>query len=268
MISLVSKRTLSQSTAASKNFFSLIIITFIALFLFSACGLGGDVSALQSTRGAHQEKIIGEKNLVAVDVDGSNVPAGLRPLLDGLGQLNIGCTVAHIGHGLVLTAGHCISTSPRSSSASCRLLGIVWGQRNGSQNLRTSKCESVLVRKYTNSADYALLKVSHPPEVSFKISFEPPQAARAATLLSFPRMRPMEWSGFCKMSDHPDSALKLQKFLHSCDTESGSSGAPVLDAETFEIIGVHGGAADDLNYGFFAHSMPKVSEFLKKYLEN
>jgi hypothetical protein len=234
---------------------------FVAPFLLfysgalSACGHHPASSGHLTSKSDLQEKIIGDKDFVSVDADGSNLPTALRGLLDGIGQLNTGCTAAHIGNGLVLTAGHCISVSPRSSSNSCHLLGVVWGNRGDHPNLRVSKCKTILLRTYTGTGDYALLKVSDPPPVALSLDFEVPEKPRRITMLSFPRMRPMEWSGHCDQIEVPEPSLRTQKFFHSCDSEAGSSGAPLIDPESAKVIGIHAGSSDDFNYAFFIHSM-------------
>ena len=43
--------------------------------------------------------------------------------------------------------------------------------------------------------------------------------------------------------------IKENSIYHSCSTESGSSGAPILDVNTFKILGVHKGCNQDFNLG-------------------
>jgi V8-like Glu-specific endopeptidase len=62
----------------------------------------------------------------------------------------------------------------------------------------------------------------------------------------------MEWSGECELRPYNKPEQAHQKFLHTCDSEGGSSGAAILDLDTLKIIGVHGGASDDFNYGMFS----------------
>jgi V8-like Glu-specific endopeptidase len=236
-----------------------LFVYSIATVAFSACGQHLASSGLLTLKSGTHEKIIGDRDLVAVDSDGSNVPAALRGLLDGIGQLSTGCTAAHIGNGLVLTAGHCISVSPRRSSNSCHLLGVVWGNRGVHPNLKVSKCKTVLHRTYTGTGDYALLEVSDPPPVALNLDFEVSEKPRRLTMLSFPRMRPMEWSGFCALREVPEKSIRDKKFFHTCDSDSGSSGAPLIDIESAKVIGIHAGSSDDFNYAFFVHSMGNLN---------
>lgn len=210
------------------------------------------------------EKVIAENNLTPVDTDGMNLPAELRPMIDAIGQLNVGCTATHLGEGLVLTAGHCISRSPRSSSDNCHLLGVVWGNRGAKPKLKSSACKSVLLRKYDSTHDFALLRVSDPPAASVATDFNFKGQGHSTTLLSFPRMRPLEWSGYCTLQAHTNPTQVLKKFLHDCDSESGSSGAALISTDSLAIVGVHNGASDELNYGMFLSASDELKTVLQK----
>jgi hypothetical protein len=230
----------------------------LSFFLLAACApshqqIGEDLKSL----GAHprfqsQEKIIGENDLLPVNGDASNLPKNLQPLASAVGQLNVGCTATHIGNGLALTAGHCVSVSPRSSSSSCRSLGIVWGNRGTQPTLSVSKCLQIVERKYTGGLDFALLKIENPPSTFIPVETENPQSSRFVTMLSFPRMRPLEWSKNCEIREYNNPSLATLKFFHDCDSESGSSGAAIIDQQTLKIVGIHGGAGDEFNYGMFS----------------
>lgn len=240
---------------------------FITLFLnlcviLTGCGPVRGQYSVPSRVQTNQERIIGAHDLVSVDANGENLPERLRGILDAIGQLSTGCTAVHIGNGFVLTAGHCIAVSPRSSSGSCRLVGVVWGNRIGNLKRSVSKCETVLARNYNAAADYALLKVSTPPEAALTPDFQISNSSARLTMLSFPRMRPLEWSGFCGSSEHSNPDLRDRKFLHSCDSEGGSSGAPLIDEKSLKIIGIHSGSADDFNYGFYLSAMKDIQDIV------
>lgn len=209
------------------------------------------------------EKIIGEKDLIPVNADGENLPLELRPFISAIGQLNVGCTATHVGKGFVLTAGHCILSSPRASTSNCRHLSVVWGHRANNTALTVSKCLAVKARVATTTQDFALIEVSTPPPTALEIDFESSEIPRAATMLSFPRMRPLEWSGDCVMTIYNNPDLILSKFLHTCDSESGSSGAPLIARDSLKIVGVHGGSSDELNYGTLTSSMRSLQNIIK-----
>lgn len=212
-----------------------------------------------------QEKIIGENDLTPVALGGENLPIELRPFVKAIGQLNVGCTATHIGKGLVLTAGHCVSTSPRSSSKSCRSLGVVWGNTGGNKNLTVSKCLEVAARTYNAHTDFAVLRVANPPDTFIEVDLEPQPSALNSniTMLSFPRMRPLEWSGRCAVSQYNDNSVAWKKFLHSCDSESGSSGAVLINTSSLKVMGVHGGASNELNYGMYTAAINELKTLLQ-----
>ncbi|NBX17116.1 MAG: serine protease [Proteobacteria bacterium] len=252
-----------MNTRKLKNDYFLLLAVVLSLSLVpTGCGAFNRQSSAPSRVLNNHEKIIGANDLVSVDANGENIPERLRGILDAIGQLSTGCTAAHIGNGLVLTAGHCIVVSPRSSSGSCRLIAVVWGNRKGNPKQSISKCETVLARNYTAAADYALLKVSTPPAAAITPDFQIPASTARLTMLSFPRMRPLEWSGFCEPSEHTNPDLRDRKFFHSCDSEGGSSGAPLIDEASLKITGIHAGSADDFNYGFYLSAMRDIQSII------
>lgn len=254
-----------------------------------------DALSASTARHSALEKVIGENDFTPVAHNGDNLPESLRPILGAIGQLNVGCTATHIGQGLVLTAGHCILSSPRSGAQYCRGVGVVWGNFGGNKNLSVSKCKEVLFKENTSAADVALIRVENPPEAFVPVDLGSSSVTSAMTLprqsitlLSFPRMRPLEWSKSCEMLEYKkteshNSTTQVdrgfdastpwfevtallesgapKKFFHSCDTEPGSSGAALIDFSTVKIVGVHGGASDEFNYGTFLDSViEKISD--------
>ncbi|MGA1195247.1 MAG: trypsin-like serine peptidase [Candidatus Latescibacterota bacterium] len=210
------------------------------------------------------EKVIGENDFVPVAADAENLPMELQAAVSAVGQLNIGCTATHIGGGLVLTAGHCVTRSPRARSKGCPQLGVIWGNYGGNKKYSVSKCITVEAREYNDRVDYAVLRVANPPSAVVEVDWEPQAQNISATILSFPRMRPMEWSPNCATHPYMDPVRAVVKFSHSCDTEGGSSGAPIFSADTFKMIGIHGGAGDELNYAMFVSALSQVVEDIRR----
>ena len=56
-----------------------------------------------------------------------------------------------------------------------------------------------------------------------------------------------------------------EKFEHYCSTESGSSGAPLIDFETGNVLGIHNGCIDNRNFGTIL-KLP-IYEFYKENIE-
>jgi len=260
-------KTLFQNTASLHQRLYKMTVSLTLLASVTACSGAPLQSGIHQLHlaGSSQEKIIGENNLTPVALEGENLPIELRPFVKAIGQLNVGCTATHIGKGLVLTAGHCISTSPRSSSKSCRTLGVVWGNIGGNKNLSVSKCLEVAARTYNAHTDFAVLRVANPPESSIEVDLETQPSALNSniTMLSFPRMRPLEWSGRCAVSQYNDDSVAWKKFLHSCDSESGSSGAVLISTSSLKVIGIHGGASDELNYGMYTAAINELKTLLQ-----
>ena len=251
--------------SASEKALSLVSI---CLLLSAGQAYAWDSSILAQRESHHHEKVIGDNNLMPVSGDGTNLPAQLIPLMDAVGQLNVGCTATHIGDGLVLTAGHCISRSPRSGSDNCHLLGVVWGNRGAKPELKSSNCKSVVMRKYDSTYDFALLRVNNPPKASVSIDLAFSSQKVPLTMLSYPRMRPLEWSGYCTLHAYTDPARILKKFLHDCDSEGGSSGAALISTDSLAIVGLHNGASDELNYGMYLSASDELITVLQDALGN
>ena len=80
---------------------------------------------------------------------------------------------------------------------------------------------------------------------------------RRTTLFSFPRKtEKLAWSKECVASISSGSSGWM---TYDCDTVDGSSGAPIIDAETLSILGVHNGAGSFFefwNYGTVAAIIP------------
>lgn len=264
---------MNKPTILSSPWFRLLSLVHVALMFnsFSASlskrlAYAREASFQTRLDSPHHEKVIGDNNLTPVDNNGTNIPTQLTPLIDAIGQLNVGCTATHLGDGLVLTAGHCISRSPRSGTDNCHLLGVVWGNRGAKPELKSSKCTSVLLRRYDSTYDFALLRVNNPPQASVALDLDFKSQTTSLTMLSFPRMRPLEWSGYCSLRAYTDPARVLKKFLHDCDSEGGSSGAALLSTDSFAIVGVHNGASDELNYGMFLSASDELKTAIQDAL--
>ena len=66
------------------------------------------------------------------------------------------------------------------------------------------------------------------------------------TIYSHPMKRPLQWSKTCTNLGRKDLGqwnsnrlYYLNRIHYSCDTEGGSSGASVIDANTYEILAIH-----------------------------
>lgn len=189
------------------------------------------------------ERIIERSELGSV---GADLEARYRPVLDAIGWVKpMGCTATHIGQGLVLTAQHCFTDRPLTGTVNqpCDGVTIQWGYREGAGPALVSRCEVILAAEFSDTRDFALLRVSPVPAAHVTVSPSPrPAPGTRLTLFSHPRGRPLEWSGTCALRPALDGGYTSRAmFTHQCDTEPGSGGAAVLNDETLQIVGIHGG---------------------------
>lgn len=218
------------------------------------------VSGLNAFAGKQAvEKIIGTNDLIAVDATGSNVPEKYRDLINAFGLLSMGCTATHIGNGIVLTAGHCFWASDLVRDQDCSDTTVTWGVREGnSANTTQSKCEKILFMQRDDiGSDFAIMKVSPAPEAAIGVELERKAAVDdQITIFSHPEEMPLRWSQNCVVENPTDTDLPPQALQHKCDTNPGSSGATILDANTLKVVAIHDGGrltgrAQGMNYGTF-----------------
>ncbi len=216
---------------------SFLIIT---LMIFAGCGQKDQTTS-------QLNRIIGENNLVAVDSSYSS------RIINAIGRLRVGCTVTHVGQGLVVTAGHCFFDKTFEGRAEHRSCGenkfeVEWGVLTGSPRFMLSHCSEIVAAEYRGGIDYTIFRVEPYPASFLAISEQEIRHGERISIFSHPRRRPLEWSGFCEakgLSSYNDS-----QFGYECDTDGGSSGAAILN-EGNEIVGIHNfyNSLDNLNGG-------------------
>ncbi len=216
------------------------------------------------------EKIIGENDLVAVDAEGTNVPAKYKDMLDAFGLMSMGCTGTHIGNGIVITAGHCFwAGETLTKDEPCDDTTVDWGVREGKEAYLKSKCEKVLfAQRDAVGNDFAIFKVSPAPTASVAVELERKAvAADEVTIFSHPEELPLRWSKTSIVENNTDVELPPESMQHKCDTNPGSSGATIIDVNTLKVVGIHDGGhltapQDGMNYGTFL-TRPEVLDALK-----
>jgi V8-like Glu-specific endopeptidase len=226
-------------------------------------------------------KVVGADERVEVRGSGESVPFRYRPLLDAFGRLStpafhaVGvtwpgqrCTATHVGDGVVVTAGHCFhAPSWRKEGACSAGTTIDWGYRTGGAPYLRSRCVSILAmqqggRSEDRFLDYAIFRVDPAPRATVRVARNAP-AHLGLTVFSYPdSTASLFWSPplTCRQAINPSF---LGTLFHTCDTESGSSGASLLADGTLEIVALHGGAeyGTDWNYATRIDSTP-LREFL------
>ncbi len=217
----------------------------LALSAFCGTALMGCNSGKDRFRSGAISSVIGEDNL-------KPVTTGDEDFFRALGFLHTGCTATHLGGGYSLTAGHCVGGATKDviyhESCDPRLQGVTWGAlADNPKGIMVSSCREIVMREFHDGIDYAVIRVSPDPGYRIAPNFDEHVVYRGRdiSIFSYPKGRPLEWSGPCKVVDINN---KNSNIYHSCDTESGSSGAPILDTYD-EIIGVHAFNLGDLNGG-------------------
>ena len=163
------------------------------------------------------------------------------------------CTGWVLGsEGHVMTNNHCISSSSVAQGAD-----FIFSNRHsnctGSQtDLQTTIGGSSVVR--TNSSlDYSLIQLASVPNSSIGYLQLSPNYVNVGDrlyILGHPR------GGFQQASvkiDQGDATVHQRRFngiTYFADTEPGSSGSPVIDAQTHQVIAIHSaGGCPNLSYG-------------------
>lgn len=202
---------------------------------------------------SQQGVVIGDRDLVPVEENGSNIPARYGPLLDAIGLLEpSGCTAVHIGQGVVLTAGHCVALGV----GDCSDLQVRWALRGQREGI-VSACTGVLAAQHDPEGDYAVLQVEPVPGVAIPVeACSEPAPGTAITMFSHPARRPLEWSDTCMVEAGATAGRGAFEFVHACDTENGSSGAPVISDDSLRLVGIHDGGIAPWNYGTFLSRLP------------
>lgn len=218
------------------------------------------------------KEIIGDKDFVPIDANGSNLdPSIEKSIIKSIGRITRDngdntvsrCTATHIGDGVVVTAGHCFwAQSDFTVGGSCEEFTVEWGLFQDQKPQMVSSCtEILLARDDDQEHDIAMFTVSPFPTSKISIASEVDWSEELDLMIfAHPKGRPMEVASQCVTHDLKFDTLgtiadTLQpmnrdiRFGHSCDTESGSSGAAVLDRYTGELIGVHSGGNKKGNYG-------------------
>ena len=148
------------------------------------------------------------------------------------------CTGSLVGADLLLTNEHCIN-SPRDVRSAI----VEFGYDSAGANV--DRFSLVRIESKDFGLDYALVRLNAPAAGKYGRLFfgTLPSGAAPLVIVQHPAARPKQVSFFPDCAVARGSVLgrtdKLSDFSHVCDTLGGSSGAPVLDWNTGDIVGLH-----------------------------
>lgn len=229
-------------------------LAWLILMALTSCGKPKNLSELN--------RIIGDNELQPVVLEQYD-----PMLVKAIGRVRVGCTVTHIGGGLGLTAGHCFTSKyldGMQKNLKCNLerYQVVWGLVAGNQSPKSARCKEIKALEYNEIRDYALIQIEPFPQEYVELNFALPNLGEIISIYSHPRKRPLEWSNYCSVEhiySHPRQGL----LSYSCDTELGSSGAPLIN-HAGHMIGIHSFYDDELdrNGGMPIAMLPLLSDIL------
>jgi len=243
---------------------------FLAGFLLSvfACKHGTEEVSVDKV-------IFGETDFVMVKSDGSNIPEKYRSLIYATGYLDSGCTVSHIGNGLVLTAAHCLTPDeifPDNPDLCLKGRSIQFGIFKDGIKGPKATCIKRLYAEVNITRDVALLHADKFPIEKIEVELDKvPSPDTQLTLFGHPLGKPLQWSKECKLIKVKYCSSQ-DTFGFMCDSLPGSSGSLLISTQNSgpKALGVLMGPSDegDKNCAtrFTANeSSEKIKFFKKRY---
>jgi acetyl esterase/lipase/V8-like Glu-specific endopeptidase len=158
----------------------------------------------------------------------------------------------------VMTAGH---AGLKDLEKAAFIFDYWWD--SGKKQLRKStykpaeiyRCKAVLMHQNDKHGDYALLQLNRPvmgrkPLTLLAVGGAAKLDMKVATMISAPDGTPLKLTAKGEIHGTPPTPksqnLDLSRFFfHTLDNSGGSSGAPIFDAATGQVIGIHSGGDDN-----------------------
>lgn len=245
--------------AESGGFCAAFLLPLLICFQAGATIYGSN--DLKDVLLSKDQKVIEASRSVAVQIRKGNiafdVPFKARTLKQSLvcenekfvNQPVLGnCTGFLVAPDLLLTAGHCVidSECQKSSWVFDYTLESEEGISFSGVRDNVYSCQSVVRSSYSNKLDYAVVKLDRPVtghRALLTLNTNPVQDKQDLILISSPRGLPLKES-----IGNVRSTSEKNHITTNVDSMRGSSGAPVFDAQTMEVVGIL--AQGDFDYNF------------------
>jgi len=173
-------------------------------------------------------------------------------------QKETNCTSFLVSRTLLLTNAHCVSESWQIRTASA-----VFGFETQTAAQETFQIKEIVAK--SASLDFTLLRIEGDAAAWGAVSFQGSRKVNEPLILIQQPNGGPKIVAVRKCLVQKVLALglsgKTTDFYHLCDTEGGSSGSPVMDADSGAVIGIHhGGQWDPSAHDF--HNLAVRSELL------
>ena len=164
-----------------------------------------------------------------------------RKIASGVGLLDIGgsgmCTAWLVSSEHALTADYCVTAFAGQPGPFTLKLGFLSSQRSG-KSYAVDKLPIEVNEEY----GFALLKVNGHPEQSFAplpLKVRAPVVGEALIVLHHSQASALAVTSDSKCRVVISPKAQKHGFEHTCDTLSGSGGAPVLARSDLALLGLH-----------------------------
>lgn len=192
---------------------------------------------------ARTDDIYGRDNMVWI----AKAPVAIYDERGPVARLDTGnglCTAFLIGPDLMMTNQHCIASQSTCSNSKAQ---FNYELDDSGRPLPSDDFACAELLQSDEDLDYAVFRVRGTPGDQYGwYSLDPRvPTGEQGTLIQHPggKRKKVAFDPNCSLLKIDDGNAPNSDFNHQCDTESGSSGSPVLDAN-FNVVGLHhfGGA--------------------------
>lgn len=140
------------------------------------------------------------------------------------------------------------------------------------QNINGSRIKKILALSKEHDFAFIQLEKTMKDVNPLKLSKAPIERHQSLINISLPSKSPapnfkvVDFSKNCKITKHEsfDEMGRSHNFGHTCDTNPGSSGSPLIDKKTEFIVGLHWAGGAKMNENDSYNKAIKTSEILKE----